>query len=116
MSEVAVADVLDLLADEYTRAILLATKREPMAAKDLSEHCSMSRPTVYRRVERLVELDLLVERTAIDPESGNHHSVYEANLERALIQLGSEGFEVEIGRLEDVADRFTRLWEGVREG
>jgi predicted transcriptional regulator len=106
--------LFDLLADEYARTILVATSREAMSAKTLSERYEMSLPTVYRRVERLETFDFLVERTVIDPSGGHHHSVYEANLEHVGVMLTDDDLDVQIRLREDAADRLTRMWKTMR--
>ena len=114
--EDAEATLFDLLADEYARTILVATSREAMSAKTLSERYEMSLPTVYRRVERLEEFDFLVEQTEIDPSGGHHHSVYEANLEHIDVDLVDGDLDVQIRLREDAADRLTRMWKEMRGG
>jgi predicted transcriptional regulator len=105
------ATVVSLLDDEYARSILTATSIEPMSAKELSERCDASLPTIYRRVEDLTEAGLLTERTRPRPD-GHHYSVYAADLDRLTIDLedGEFAFDLE-RRSEDVADRLTRMWE-----
>jgi len=54
--ETDLATVVELLDDEYARAILAATSIEPMSAAQLAERCEASPPTVcYRRLDRLRE-------------------------------------------------------------
>lgn len=108
------SEVFEVLDDEYSRAILEATRRGPKSGKELSEECDMSRATVSRRVNDLVDRGLLLERTHIDP-GGHHFSEYEAALERVVVQLGEEGFEVRIHRREDAPDRLARMWEEIRK-
>lgn len=107
-------DVYDLLADEYARDILVATSRGPMSAKEISEECEMSLPTVYRRVESLESHDFLLEAMEVDTEAGQHHRVFEANLDAVEITLEPGRMRASVTLREDAADRFTRLWEGVR--
>lgn len=116
-----VAELLDTLSDDYARAILVETSVEPMSANTLSDRCDASLPTVYRRIERLQELDLIEEQTRIDP-GGSHHKVYAAKLSTVSLDLDGGDLEAEIEREEtelaleaeeDVADRFTRMWEGL---
>lgn len=102
-----------LLEDPTARTILVETSREPMSASTLSEHCDVSRPTVYRRLEDLRACDLLEERTRPDPEGGHHRTVYVTNLRRITVRVGDGLLDVEIDRREDMADRFTRLVEGM---
>lgn len=115
------AELLDTLSDEYARSILEETSVEPMSANTLSERCDASLPTIYRRIERLQELDLIEEQTRIDP-GGSHHKVYAAKLSTVSLDLDDgdldaeierEATELALGEEEDVADRFTRMWEGL---
>lgn len=106
-------DVFATLDDEYARDILVATKTERLSAKELSEECDMSRPTVSRRVNTLVEQGLLEEYTHIDP-AGRHYREYEARLERIEVLLQAEGFNVQIEHRADPADRITSIFEDMR--
>lgn len=106
--------VLDLLGDEYARTILRATDGASKSAADLHENHDLSRPTISRRVNRLVEQRLLRERTQIDPEGGHHFHVYEAAMDRLVVRLANGEFDVRLELRGDAADRFTRLWEQMR--
>lgn len=103
-----------MLDDEYSRAILEATVRRPMSGKELSEECDMSRATVSRRVNDLVEDGFLVERTRVDL-GGHHESEYEAVLERVVVRLLERGFDVSVELREDAVDRLTTIWREMRE-
>jgi DNA-binding transcriptional ArsR family regulator len=61
------ADLFALLDDEYARAILAATSEQATSAPALAEACDASHPTIYRRIDRLKDQNLLAERT--EPES-----------------------------------------------
>lgn len=111
--ELPVEEVLSLLDDEYARAILIATSTEPMSANQLAEACDASLPTVYRRINRLTDHDLLAEHTELD-EDGHHYSSYEATLESVEIDLTDGELTADVSREPtDAADRFTELWEGI---
>ena len=106
--------VLAVLDDEYARDILTHTSVEPMSASTLSDRCDASLPTIYRRLERLEECRLVTEETELAPD-GNHYSVYSANLDHLELDLEDGELSLEVTyRDEDVADRFTRMWEGMR--
>jgi predicted transcriptional regulator len=105
--------VAGLLEDDTVRAILTETSTQPMSASTLEEHCEASGPTIYRRLNRLQEFDLIEERTRPDPEGGHHHKVYAPNLARVTIELTDGEFDLTIDRHENMADRFTRLIEGI---
>jgi len=102
-----------LLEDPTVRTILTKTSQEAMSATTLSDHCDVSQPTVYRRLEDLRECELLVERTKPDPEGGHHRTVYTTNLQRITVDLQDGELTLRIERQEDMADRFTKLIEGM---
>lgn len=106
------ASFFALLDDDYARAILVETRGEPRSAEALSDAIEASESTVYRRIERLRERELVEGEQRLDP-GGHHFEVYTARLERVTIDLTDNGFVVDIDRTEaaDPADRFTRLYE-----
>lgn len=105
--------VADLLEDQTVREILVETSREPMSARTLKNRCDASGPTIYRRLERLRDVDFVVEQTRPDPDGGHHRQVYAPNLDRIVIDLDEGDLSIEITRRERMADRFTRLIEEI---
>lgn len=105
-----IAALTDLLADDAARQILVETKAEPRSAAELSERTGVSEPTVYRRLERLSEADLVAEEVQVVTD-GKNYSVYRAQLDGVELDLTGDGFEVTVSRRERMADRFTRLVE-----
>lgn len=109
-----VREIAALLEDEYAHAILRHTSDQVMSASELSDACDASVSTIYRRIERLQEYDLLAEQLQLDRD-GHHYKTYSARLERITIELVDGAFELEVThRPEDAADRFTDLFEGLR--
>lgn len=106
------ADLLALLDDEYTLAILAALSEEPMSAPTLVEVCTASRPTVYRRIDRLKAHDLVAERVEPDAD-GHHRRVYAARFEALHLALEDGEYRVSVERTDDPADRFTDMWESI---
>jgi predicted ArsR family transcriptional regulator len=105
--------VLSLLDDEHARTILAAASTEPMSASQLSEACDASTATVYRRIDDLTDHELLEESINVRSD-GNHHRVYRATFRRFTLALDDGEFTTEVEcESEDVADRFTRMWEGL---
>lgn len=103
--------VAGLLEDQTVRTILTETSQEPMSAKTLKNRCEASGPTIYRRLERLREAELVTKGTRPDPEGGHHRTVYEPNLECLTIDFTDGSLSLEIDYREKMADRFTRLVE-----
>lgn len=108
------AELLALLEDAYAREILTATSAQPMSAEQLTQHCDASDSTIYRRVDRLKDHDLLDEQTQFDPD-GHHYSVYVSRLESVTVTFEDGECRIELERrhlaAEDPADRFTRMWQ-----
>ncbi|MFC5369058.1 helix-turn-helix domain-containing protein [Salinirubrum litoreum] len=110
MAGVDLATVVSLLDDEHVRSILIATSEKPRSANELSDRCGLSTSSIYRRLERLTDADLVTERTR--PRSDGHHeTVYVSRLDRfeLTIRDGDISWEVD-RRSDDVADQLTRLW------
>ena len=101
----------DLLGDECARTILVEAKKEPRSAAELSDCAGVSEPTVYRRLERLREYDLVSED--IQPVTdGKNYKLYRTELDGIELDLSEDGFEITVSRRERMADRFIRFVEG----
>ncbi len=64
-------ELLTLLDDEYARRILGLLSEGAHRGRELSERCEFSRPTVYRRLNRLEDAGLVRSELRLDPD-GNH--------------------------------------------
>ena len=85
-------DVLDTLGDEKARRCCSVLWGEPKSAREVANLTGYSLPTVYRRLNRLVQAGLVESRTTIDP-GGDHYEAFAATTERITINL--DGFTVE---------------------
>jgi DNA-binding transcriptional ArsR family regulator len=101
----------DLLGDECARTILVEAKKEPRSAAELSDRAGVSEPTVYRRLERLREYDLVTED--LQPVTdGKNYKIYRTELDGIELDLDEDGFEITVSRRERMVDRFTQFVEG----
>lgn len=105
--------LLELLGEGRIRGVLAATSREPLSAKELSEGCDVELSTIYRRAEDMIEHDLLVEQTQIEPD-GSHHNVYEAHIDHLHVEIDEGDIDVSVHVREDAAQRFSRIWSDIR--
>ena len=78
---------LDVLGDECARTILVATSDGPKTAKELTDRTDSSSATVYRRINNLLESELLAECVRFD-EDGSHTTAYEATVEHLHVEIG----------------------------
>ena len=101
-------ELLDVLGDECTRRILVATSDRPMTAKELTDRCRVSSTTVYRRINSLLECDLLCEHVSFS-KGRQRNTVYEATFDFVEIALDADGFDVETYEERNEAARLARL-------
>lgn len=96
--------VFDVFGSESARRILALASEGPVTADDLASHLSVSQPTVYRRVDELVEYDLLTERDHVD-DDGNQFNTYVTNLDAVTFSVEDGSFVVDLQLERDVAQR-----------
>lgn len=108
-------ELLDAIGDRQARRVLASTDPGPRSAKEIGEQLDLSLPTVYRRLDRLEELDLVTSRTFV-AENGNHYEVFECNFDSAVVSLEEGEYDVYVNRTESISDRFSGLWDefGIR--
>ncbi|MEF8780336.1 MAG: winged helix-turn-helix domain-containing protein [Haloferacaceae archaeon] len=88
-------DLVTLLNDEYAREILTAITDEAKPAREIAEECGVSRPTVYRRLDRLLEVGLIEEREQ-PTHSGRHRKRFRVAADGAVLRLREDGFETDV--------------------
>lgn len=110
-------EVLDALADEAARRIVVALS-EPKTASELSEECDVPLSTTYRKLEKLTDASLLNESTDIRRD-GQHTTRYSVAFEAVVVSIDeADGREltVEFERPEQTRDeRLADLWSELRE-
>ena len=108
-STLSSSTVLELLGDEYTRGVLHAISDHPRNASEIADVASVSKPTVYRRLNRLEDAGLVASQLVVDPD-GNHHKRYSATFEEATFRLDDDepSLEVEVTPDDGVRDERER--------
>lgn len=102
-------EVLDAVHDDYAREILERVAQEPLSAPELVAEIEASKPTVYRRLSDLEELDLVAARVQPD-DAGHHRKEYVAAVEALHICVEADGISIQVDRsAEDAVDRFRKL-------
>lgn len=107
--------ILDVVSDDVVKSILTVTDRQAMSAQTLEAHCDASLATVYRRIEELLELGLLRERTELRAD-GNHYKMFESNLEHLSVRLDDGDLEIDVDRRDDAPDRLRTIWDAMDTG
>jgi predicted ArsR family transcriptional regulator len=107
-------DVFDLFGDGLTRRILVLASEHPMSADELARSLDTSHPTIYRRLNALIEYDLVTEHQQIDAE-GNHYKMFETTLNRIAFEIDDGGYNIDIKLRQNLVDQFDDLWSDLGE-
>ncbi|WP_226479746.1 winged helix-turn-helix domain-containing protein [Natrinema amylolyticum] len=91
---------LDVLGDDCARTILVATSEGPKTAKELTERTDSSSATVYRRINNLLESDLIAECVRFD-DDGSHTTAYEATVDILRVRIDADGIDVVVSDTEE---------------
>lgn len=103
------ANILDLFGDSIARAILVLANSDPVAVSEIAETLDVSNPTVYRRIDPLVNANLLEERRQIDQDA-NQHKVYKTILDEVTFKIEGDSYTVDTQINQDLADDFESMW------
>ncbi|WP_167879933.1 ArsR/SmtB family transcription factor [Halorhabdus rudnickae] len=84
--------LLALLGDEYVRELLTLLVERPQTGRELAATTEMSRPTIYRRLERLREHGLVRTEMQIDLD-GHHRKRFHPTVGRLDFEVGPDGID-----------------------
>ena len=102
-------NILDVFGDSVTRAILVIASERSVRVPDVADRLDVSDPTVYRRIDPLVEANLLEEHRRIDRD-GNQHKEYETILDEVTFAIEDGSYTVDIQVDQDLTDDFESMW------
>lgn len=88
-------ELLELLGDEYTHRVLEAVVEKPRTGREIIDAADVSKATVYRRLEKLEEANLVDSRMNLD-EDGHHCKQFQATVESIRVGFDDDGFTVNI--------------------
>jgi DNA-binding transcriptional ArsR family regulator len=84
------SELLTLLNDDYVCEIIAALDAEPLSVRELVRECDLSRPTAYRRLNRLEDAGL-VESTPYIGKNATRNTQYQLRLSTAEFRITAEG-------------------------
>ncbi|MDZ7729841.1 MAG: DNA-binding protein [Natrialbaceae archaeon] len=90
---------LDLIGDACARSILTAASTGPRTAKELTAKTESSAATVYRRINSLLDTELLEETVRFD-DDGSHTTAYETAIEEVRVNISVDGIDVNITSID----------------
>jgi predicted transcriptional regulator len=89
--------VFELLDDELSLTIVTAIRETPKPARELVDECDASRPTVYRRLDRLETAGFVQTRIELDPD-GHHRKVFTTDAAAISLDLDDGEFTASVRR------------------
>jgi Fe2+ or Zn2+ uptake regulation protein len=104
-----------VFGSERARQILVLASVEAVSAEEIADRLDTSLPTVYRRVNAMVEYDLLEEDTQVDAD-GHHYATYETKLQELCVEIEEGGFTIDIEYRRDLVDKFGDFWGDLGDG
>ena len=89
------ADRLEVLGNDCSRTILVATRGGPRTAKELTDRTDCSSATVYRRINDLLDSGFLEECVRFE-EGGSHTTAYRATVSEIRVCIGPDGIRTDV--------------------
>jgi DNA-binding Lrp family transcriptional regulator len=112
---VRVQSLVQSLADEYSRKILLSAIPAAKSVEDMSRENDIPLSTCYRRVHELLDAQiLLVEKIIVTPD-GKKYELLRSAYRAVNVTFDTGVMKVEAIVNEDVAEKLRRLWLSMRE-
>lgn len=107
--------VFDVLDDDACRTIVSCLD-EPMTVREISTEADVPVSTAYKKIEKLQDASLLVERTEVRT-GGHHRARYLTNFERIVVELGDRReFLIDIEQELDQPERqLLDIWSEIRK-
>jgi len=96
-------ELLSLLGDEHTREVLSVLGSDAMPARAVVERSAVSKPTVYRRLDRLEAAGVVETRMSVESD-GNHRQEFRVAADGLALTVGGESLAVDVLR-DTAADR-----------
>ena len=102
------------LADEYSRRIILSSIPAAKSVEDMSRENDIPLSTCYRRVHELLDAQILVvERIIVTPD-GKKYELLRSAFRSMNVSFDSGVMKLEVVINEDVAEKLRRLWMTMR--
>jgi predicted transcriptional regulator len=93
---------LETITDSDSRVIIRETRTEALTAKELSERCDIAPSTVYRKLDRLVEVGILEEQIRFTSKTRHTHE-YAHDIDGIELDVTNTGISVVV--TEEMADQ-----------
>ncbi len=102
------------LADEYSRKILLSAIPAAKSVEDMSREDDIPLSTCYRRVHELLDAQLLIVEKIIVTSDGKKYELLRSAYRAVTVSFAGGVMKVDATVNEDVAEKLRRLWMSMR--
>ena len=107
--------VLRVLGNKYNAEILRATAT-PKSAQELSEELDIPIATSYRRIEELVDTDLLQLEGKELSDEGRRTKVYRRQVDEMTVVFGMDDVELDVKERTEAKNNLVDVWSDLRRG
>ncbi len=103
------------LADEYSRKILLSTIPKAKSVEDVSKENDIPLSTCYRRVHELLDAQIIVVEKIIVTPDGKKYELLRSAYKAVNVTFDGGVMKVDALINEDVAEKLRRLWMTMKD-
>ena len=108
------AAILKMIGDEYARSIIIATIARPRSAAELSTILKIPIATVYRKINELQRMGLLVREKTKFTEKSKLVDLYRSAVKSINVRMDSSGVKVTYQYNTDMVKRLVLVWEDLK--
>lgn len=98
------------LADEYSRKIIISAIAAPKSVEDMSRENNIPLSSCYRRVHELLDAQLLVVEKIIVTKEGKKYELLRSAYRSVTVSFANGVMKVDVVINEDVDEKLRRLW------
>lgn len=87
--------LLWMLSDDIARDIVTEISEDALPAREIADNLDISRPTVYRRLNRLEEAGIVQTSLSLDPD-GHHRQQFQSTLDEVVVSIDAGQIDVDL--------------------
>lgn len=103
-------DIIAAIGTKYNADILRASG-QPQSAQELTEKLDIPIATCYRRIEQLIEANLLTLHDCVLSDQHRQTNIYQRHIDEITIQFRKDGIEMNLSRPSAVISQLNRVRE-----
>ncbi len=103
-----------VMTDDYSRRILVATVSQAKSVEDLSRENNIPLSTCYRRVHDMMEGGVLIVQKIVITQDGKKYELYRSAFKGLSMTLDSGTVSMEATINEDMADKLYNVWSALK--